>query len=144
MSAGVCQRTACGSLFFLSPMWVWGSNSGWKTWWQTFLPTKPSKKLLIENAFIGRQEDELTFYFYFYFIILFNFVCFGCSISVQLICAWCPWRLELDIRYPGTEVWVWAAMWVQIVWTRSRVRLSALKSPSGALPPARQDLLKVL
>lgn len=56
------QRTACGNLSFLSTMWVWGSNSGCQTRGQTFVPSASSNKLLIENAFLGRQKDELTFY----------------------------------------------------------------------------------
>lgn len=37
------------------------------------------------------------------------FMCMGVlptCMSVYQLCAWCPWRLEEDIRSPGTEITV--------------------------------------
>lgn len=141
MSAGVyvmtCgdQRAACGSLSLLFTTWVWESNSGCPTRRQAFVQAPDWECFPMKT--IG--WTDLLYLSY----IFFSFICLGCSVSVQPMCPWCPRWLKEGIKYPGTEVWMWAAMSMWTAWARGGASLSVLMSASGVLSPTRQNLRKV-
>ena len=78
-----------------------------QTFWRHERPCPPQQAFFLQCLLLCMLRSEISIkYFSLVFLTFYYFMCMRVMspcLSVYYVCAWCLWRPEHDLRFPGTR-----------------------------------------